>query len=143
MILVKASALEAFCYHKLMLILVLIALLILTALTVFQILLIAGKPLGEYVWGGQHKVLPTNLRISSVTSIILYALFMIFLVSKAGLVQIIAPGVFLDTTMWIFTGYFFLGILVNALSRSKKERFVMVPTCIVLALVFLTVMLTA
>ena len=125
-----------------MTLLTIIGFIVLLGLTIFQILLIAGKPLGEYAWGGQHKVLPKHLRISSVTSVILYILFAVFLVSKAGVVQIVSPGSFLDTTLWIFTGYFILGIFVNALSRSKKERLVMVPVCIVLATVFLSVVLS-
>ena len=35
--------------------------------------------------------------------------------------------------MWVVFGYFVLGIGMNAISRSKPERYAMVPVCIVLA----------
>lgn len=35
--------------------------------------------------------------------------------------------------MWIVFAYFVLGILMNAVSRSRPERFTMVPVTIVLA----------
>jgi len=118
-----------------------IALCILTGLAIFQILLIAGKPLGEYAWGGQNKVLPRKLRVASISSLFIYAGFAVLIASKAGLL----PGgesAFVQVTMWVATGYFFLGIFVNAISRSKKERFLMTPVAAALALCFLIVSLT-
>ena len=37
---------------------------------IFQILLALGLPLGEYAYGGQNKVLPKKLRISSIAAAI-------------------------------------------------------------------------
>lgn len=105
----------------------------------FQLLLISGKPYGEFAWGGQHTILPQRFRIASISSIVLYVVFGIFLVSKAGLVHIIPEGSFLTIAMWVFTSYLILGIFVNAISRSKKERIVMTPVALLLAIVFLLV----
>lgn len=121
--------------------LALFGVIILVALSVFQILLILGKPLGNYAWGGQHDVLPKRLRIASVFSIVLYVVFAIFLVSKAGLMSIVSDGSFLTTIMWAFTFYFFLGIVMNAISRSMKERALMTPVAFSLAAIFLLVTL--
>ena len=110
--------------------------LILLGLTVFQLLLILGKPLGDFAWGGQHKVLPKNLRIASVSSIILYIIFAVFLLSKSGIFEIVAWQPLLDTSMWIFTAYFTLGIFMNLISRNKKERYLMTPVVLVLAVIF-------
>ncbi len=49
--------------------------LLLAALAGFQAALLAGAPLGEYAWGGQHRVLPRRLRIGSAVAIVLYLLF--------------------------------------------------------------------
>jgi len=116
-----------------------IGLTLLLGLTVFQLLLILGKPLGEYAWGGQHKVLPRKLRIASIFSIFLYIVFATFLASKAGIAAIITQQPLLDIAMWAFTAYFILGIFVNLISRNKKERVLMTPVALVLAVVFLTV----
>jgi len=119
-----------------------LGLVILLSLTIFQILLILGKPFGEFAWGGQHKVLPKKLRVASATSIVLYAVFAIFLASKSGLVDIITLQPLLTIVMWVFTSYFFLGIVMNFASRSKKERAVMTPVATALAVVFLIVTLS-
>ena len=116
-----------------------IGLTLLLGLTVFQLLLILGKPLGEYAWGGQHKVLPRKLRIASIFSIFLYIVFATFLASKAGIAAIITQQPLLDIAMWAFTAYFILGIFVNLISRNKKERVLMTPVALVLAVVFLTI----
>lgn len=113
-----------------------LGLLILLGLTIFQILLIIGKPLGEFAWGGQHKVLPKKLRIASAASIVLYAIFALFLASKAGIVDIITYKPLLNVGMWVFAGYFILGIFMNFISRNKKERALMTPVALLLAIVF-------
>jgi len=125
-----------------MIVFAILGLVILLSLTIFQILLILGKPFGEFAWGGQHKVLPKKLRVASATSIVLYAVFAIFLASKSGLVDIITLQPLLTIVMWVFTSYFFLGIVMNFASRSKKERAVMTPVATALAVVFLIVTLS-
>jgi len=114
-----------------------IGLVVLLGLALFQLLLILGKPLGDFAWGGQHKVLPRKLRIASICSILLYIVFAIFLASKAGIVAIITQQPLLDIGMWIFTAYFILGIFVNLISRNKKERALMTPVALLLAIAFL------
>ena len=119
-----------------MILVALLGILILASLSVFQLLLIAGKPLGDYAWGGQHKVLPTKLRIASVFSIILYVVFGVFLASKAGFMSVIPDSSFLWVVMWVFTGYFVLGVFMNAISRNKKERALMTPVAVSLVVIF-------
>ena len=125
-----------------MIVFAILGLVILLSLTIFQILLILGKPFGEFAWGGQHKVLPKKLRVASATSIVLYAVFAIFLASKSGLVDIITLQPLLTIVMWVFTSYFFLGIVMNFASRNKKEQAVMTPVATALAVVFLIVTLS-
>src|SRR5687767_5409857 len=105
-----------------------VACLILAALAVFQALLIAGRPLGRYAWGGQHEVLPRNLRIGSAISIALYAVFAIIILESAGVADML-PDVVAEVGIWVLTAYFALGIVMNGISRSKPERAVMTPVC--------------
>jgi len=116
-------------------------LLILLFLAIFQLLLIFGAPLGKYAWGGKYTILPKKLRIASVVSIILYVIFTAFLVSKAGIANLISHQPLLDIGMWVLVGYFVLGIVLNAISRSKKERLVMTPVAVLLAVIFFFVAL--
>lgn len=119
----------------------LIACAILLGLTLFQALLIAGVPIGRYSWGGSHDVLPKHLRIASASSIALYIVFAAFILSKAAVIDLVQNAPLVDVGMWVFTGYFFLGILMNAISKSKKERLVMTPVAAGLAILFLLVSL--
>ena len=48
-----------------------VASVLLAGLAVFQVALIAGAPLARFAWGGQHRVLPTRLRIGSAVSVAL------------------------------------------------------------------------
>jgi hypothetical protein len=106
---------------------------ILAALAVFQAFLVAGAPLGEYAWGGQHRVLPRRLRIGSVVSIVLYALFAVVALAKVGVLDVFPGTPVVDVAMWVIAGYLLLGVPLNAISRSRKERLVMTPTVLVLA----------
>ncbi|MCW4386349.1 hypothetical protein OH146_11250 [Salinibacterium sp. SYSU T00001] len=116
-------------------------LVILAALAVFQLALIAGAPLGRFAWGGQYRVLPTKLRVGSVVSIVLYVLFAGVVLDKVGVIDVFADAV-ADVAMWVLFAYFTLGILMNAISRSKPERYVMTPVCVVLAAASLVIALS-
>ncbi|WP_100813256.1 hypothetical protein [Microbacterium lacus] len=74
---------------------------VLVGLAAFQLALALGAPWGHFAWGGQHRVLPTGVRIGSVV----------------------------------------LGIILNAISRSKPERYTMVPVVIGLAVLSLLIAL--
>ncbi|MER6171148.1 hypothetical protein [Streptosporangium sp. NPDC001681] len=117
-------------------------LVLLAILAVSQIALAAGAPLGRFAWGGRHDVLPRNLRIGSVVAVLIYAVFALFLVSKAGLVSIIGEPL-LTIGMWVIVIYLVLNSVMNLLSRSKFERLVMTPVALVMGAVFLVVTLTA
>lgn len=110
---------------------------ILGCLAVFQVALVVGAPLGRFAWGGQHDVLPQKLRVGSIVSIVLYALFGYTALAKAGLVPVPVSETFTGVVMWVLTAYFIVGIAMNAISRSKPERFVMTPVALVLAILFL------
>src|SRR4051812_10586931 len=110
----------------------LLASLLLAGLAVFQGLLVAGAPLGRFAWGGQNDVLPANLRIGSAVSIALYAGFAVLILQAAGVVSVLPEG-FVDVAIWVLTGYLVLGIVMNAISRSRPERLLMTPVVAVLA----------
>ena len=106
----------------------------------FQVALIAGAPIGRFAWGGQHTVLPTKLRVGSVVSIVLYALFVVVLLDRAGVIDVL-PDIVSTVGAWVLVGYFALGVVLNGLSRSKPERNLMAPVSLVLAVLSLLVAL--
>lgn len=105
---------------------------VLALLAVFQIALALGAPLGRFAWGGQHRVLPAKLRIGSLVSVLIYALIAVLAWDRVRAIDVV-PDVVAQVGMWIVFAYFVLGILMNAISRSKPERNTMVPVSIVLA----------
>jgi hypothetical protein len=76
-------------------------------------------------------VLPNNLRIGSIVSIVLYAVFAVIILERAGLITLgyARPGF----AIWVLAGYSTLGTLMNAISRSRPERNVMTPVSLLLA----------
>ncbi|WP_243076043.1 hypothetical protein [Microbacterium sp. SS28] len=105
---------------------------VLGLLALFQLALVFGAPLGRFAWGGQHRVLPARLRIGSAVSILVYALIAVIAWDRVGAIDVFDEP-FSEIAMWVVFGYFVLGIAMNAVSRSKPERYTMVPVCAVLA----------
>lgn len=114
---------------------------ILAALAVFQLALALGAPLGRFAWGGAHRVLPTRLRIGSLVSIVVYAVIAVLALDRVDLIDVV-PDAVSTVGMWVVFGYFVLGIPLNAISRSKPERYTMTPIVTVLALLSLLVALS-
>lgn len=117
-----------------------LACVVLGGLAVFQVALAAGRPWGRFAWGGQHDVLPPRLRTGSAVSVVLYAVFAVVILQAAGLVEVL-PAAVADVGIWVLTGYFALGVVLNGISRSRPERFVMTPLVLVLAACCLVVAL--
>jgi hypothetical protein len=113
---------------------------VLGALAVLQLLLVAGAPLGRFAWGGQNHVLPTRLRIGSAVSVVVYGAFALLMLEAAAAVSLLPRG-FVDIAIWVLTAYFTLGIVMNAVSRSRPERLVMTPVAALLAAVCLVLAL--
>lgn len=118
-----------------------IAVVILVGLGVLQALLIAGRPLGRYAWGAQHTVLPAKLRIASGVAVVLYAVFCLLVLHQAGSIHVFERASWLRPLFAGVTAYFFIGTFMNALSRSRSEKWVMTPVAATLALLFLYVFL--
>ena len=115
----------------------LVALILLSFLAIFQITLIMGAPFGNFAWGGQYRVLPKRLRLASIGSIIVYIILAVFVLSKSGLWTIIHNETVLNVGLWAMTIYLGLGVVLNAISRSKRERNLMTPVAFVLTVAFL------
>ncbi|MFG6401660.1 hypothetical protein [Microbacterium sp. P04] len=120
---------------------------ILAALAVFQLALASGAPIGRFAWGGQHRVLPLRLRVGSAVSILIYAFIVLVAFTRLGVgnwypeaaIFRLLPEDFAIAAMWVVFAYFCVGIVMNAVSRSRPERYTMVPVCAVLAVLSLCV----
>jgi hypothetical protein len=95
---------------------------------VFQVALVAGAPWGEYAMGGQHPgKLPIQLRVSSgVSALIMLAQSGHFL-AQAGVIAPLLDPTWNTVTNWFWFAFTVIGLVLNGISRSKKERNLWVP----------------
>jgi hypothetical protein len=114
---------------------------LLGALAAFQLALVFGAPLGHFAWGGADRVLPRAKRIGSAVSIVLYAVFAWVFLMKAALAPMVLPEIVVNVAAWVIAGYLALGIPMNAISRSKPERYTMTPVVAVLTVLAVIVAL--
>ena len=96
----------------------------LMVVAVFQFALALGMPAKRMAWGGQYEgKLPTGLRVASgVAGVVIYPLAILLILEAAGVTDFdVIPDVG-PIGMWVLTGIFALGGLLNLFSRSKLER---------------------
>lgn len=115
---------------------------LLAGLAVFQLALALGAPLGRFAWGGGHERLPRNLRIGSLVAIAIYGALAVITLDRAAVLQVFADPAVSRIGVWVIVGYLALGIVMNAISRSKAERLTMTPLAIALCLLALAVALS-
>ena len=109
-----------------------IFLFVVALLALFQIALAAGAPWGRFAWGGAQAKLPVALRIGSVVSLLIYSACAVIVSDRAMLIDVVGDDVS-GVGAWVVAGFLSLGVVMNAISRSKPERFTMTPVALVLA----------
>lgn len=109
---------------------------------IFQIALVAGAPLGEYAMGGQHPgKLPGQFRVTAAVSAIIMVAQSGHYLAQAGILSpALSPGQNAIVN-WFWFGFAVLGLIVNSISKSKKERNTWVPVLLVSAICTLLVAL--
>lgn len=116
---------------------------LLGGLALFQLALAAGAPLGRFAWGGGYERLPARLRIGSLVAIAIYAAFATIVLERSGLVRLLPYAEIANIGIWVVLAYLALGVAMNAISRSKPERYTMTPLALALCALALVVALEA
>ncbi len=109
---------------------------LLLAVAVMEILLIIGLPLGEFTMGGRYKVLPPLYRIFAVSSVILQLFGAAMLLQGAGLMNMWFSDKIVKIICFVFAGFFAVNTVMNIISPSKKEKYVMTPLAAIEAICF-------
>ena len=111
----------------------------LSIVTILSFLIFCGLPLGELTMGGQYKqykVFPQKLRILLMIQLILQMFFVVIILQTGGFI----PLWFSDNTTKIIciamAIYLSLNTVMNMISKSKKERYVMTPLSAISAVCF-------
>ena len=114
--------------------------LALTAVVVaFQLALVAGAPWGELTMGGAYPgQLPLPMRAVAVASAALLAGCGAVVTARAGLAlprwRPAARGL-----IWVVVAYMLVGVVLNAMTPSPRERALWLPVAAVLAVCALVV----
>ena len=108
----------------------------LLAVAIMEVLLIIGLPLGEFTMGGRHKVLPPMYRIFAASSIILQLFGAAMLLQGGGLMNMWFAGKVIKIICFVFAGFFAVNTIMNIISPSKKEKYVMTPLAAIEACCF-------
>lgn len=92
-------------------------------LILFQAAIVLGAPLGSVSYGGSHPGrLPTHLRVTSAFAVLVWAFAALIVLQRAGEIGGFFPYGFVGVASWVLVGFLALSIVLNAISRSPKER---------------------
>lgn len=103
---------------------------------VLSILIICGLPLGELTMGGQYKVFPKKLRMVLVTQLILQVFFVIIILQMGGFMPLWFSVRVTKIIGVVMAVYLSLNTLMNFVSKSKKEKYIMIPLSCITAICF-------
>ena len=106
------------------------------AVSVLYILIALGYPLGEFAMGGKFKTVPSSMRFMYVISIIIQWFGIMILLQTAGMMPLIFSYAITRGICIFFAVYLTLNVVMNLISRSKKERYLMTPLSIVIAICY-------
>lgn len=108
---------------------------------ILSVLLICGLPLGELTMGGQYKIFPKRLRIVLAVQLILQVLFVIIILQAGGVMPLWFSYKTTKIISIVMSVYLSLNVLMNSISKSKKEKFIMTPFSLFSAICFWVVTL--
>lgn len=96
--------------------------------SLFQLALVLGAPMGEYTLGGQTQgKLSIKLRLVSAISLLLNIAIAGHYLAQTGTIQTLLPSDLNQIANWGLVVFTASGLVMNSISRSKKERKMWVP----------------
>jgi len=120
----------------------LVQVVIALGVVVFQVALVAGAPWGEYTMGGRNiGRLPNSLRVGAAVSAVIMLAQAGHYLAQAGVLPRLVDPSWNTVVNWAWFGFTIAGVIVNTISRSKKERNTWVPVLLVSAVCTLLVAL--
>ena len=103
---------------------------------ILSVLLICGLPLGELTMGGQYKVYPGKLRIVLVVQLILQVFFVITILQAGGFMPLWFSYKSTKIVCIVMAVYLSLNVVLNFISKSKKEKYIITPLSFATAICF-------
>ena len=106
-------------------------------IAIMTVLVACGLPLGEFTMGGQHKILPKKLRVVAVISVAIQIFAMIIILQAGGFIPLCLSFKLTKYICFFFAAYLSLNTIMNMLSKSRKEKYVMTPISLIAGICFL------
>ena len=105
-------------------------------IAIMIVLVACGLPLGEFTMGGQYKILPKKLRVAAVISVAIQIFAMIIILQAGGFIPLCFSPIVTKYICFFFATYLSLNTIMNMISKSKKEKYVMTPISLIAAICF-------
>ena len=106
------------------------------AIAIMTVLVACGFPLGEFTMGGQHKILPEKFRVMAVISVAIQIFAMIIILQAGGFIPLWLPFKVTKYICFFFAAYLSLNTIMNMISKSRKEKYVMTPLSLIAGICF-------
>jgi len=105
-------------------------------IVIMTVLVACGLPLGEFTMGGQHKILPKKFRVVAVISAAIQVFAMIIILQAGGFISMWLSFKLTKYICFFFAAYLSLNTIMNMISKSKKEKYVMTPLSLIAGICF-------
>ncbi|QJU05184.1 hypothetical protein FBF32_02990 [Candidatus Saccharibacteria bacterium oral taxon 488] len=105
-------------------------------IAIMTVLVACGLPLGEFTMGGQHKILPKKFRVMAVISMAIQIFAMIIILQAGGFIPLWLSFEVTKYICFFFAAYLTLNTIMNMISKSKKEKYVMTPLSLIAGICF-------
>lgn len=107
-----------------------------SVIIMLSVLIICGLPLGELTMGGQYKVYPKKLRIIAAVQLVLQVFFVVVVLQTGGILSLWFSRRTTRRVCGVMAAYLSLNTVMNFISKSKKEKYIMTPLSFVCAVCF-------
>ena len=100
------------------------------------VLVACGLPLGEFTMGGQHKILPKKFRVIAVFSVAIQVFAIVIILQAGGFISMWLSFKVTKYICFFFAAYLSLNTIMNMISKSRKEKYVMTPLSLIAGICF-------
>ncbi len=105
-------------------------------IVIMTVLVACGLPLGEFTMGGQHKILPKKFRVMAVISVAIQVFAMVIILQAGGFISMWLSFKVTKYICFFFAAYLSLNTIMNTISKSRKEKYVMTPLSLIAGICF-------
>ena len=103
-----------------------------------SVLLICGLPLGEFSMGGRlGKVWPPKVRVIAISQLLTQCFALYIILAGGAILPYFINLTVTRVICYVFAAFFLGNTIMNAISPSKKEKFVMTPMSLAAFVCFL------